>query len=475
MENPLEIHMEPHPAPEALEGFVLGQLSPMEMRDVARHLLTGCPQCQKVTTGLWEPEDELEDVYTLALAETLEALGAEAGETALGDGYDPVLDRVFERVVAAESGVVEQRILGDKLFEELIQVPVERRRLLLVNSSRFRNRMLCERLIDESYEARFDEPRRSINLATLGTSLADLLDLEDCGSQEALDTLRARAWAHLGNAFRINFDFASSEQAFGRAEALLEEGSVALLERARVLGLLASLHTDQQRFSEASLTLDRASVLYRKLGQWNLLGRTFLQKALVCGESGDSEGEMTLLRRALDLIDPQDDPRVFLAARHNLINALNESGRSREAFALLFHTRPLYLKAGDRMYLLRLRWLEGLVALGLQRIEQAEAAFREVRQAFIELDLTYDVALVSLDLAGTYTLQGRTVDVRDVAEETLAIFQAHNVHREALAALLVFCSAARVDQAGLELVREVSGFLKRARNNPDLRFSQPLC
>ena len=184
---------------------------------------------------------------------------------------------------------------------------------------------------------------------------------------------------------------------------------------------------------------------------------------------------MRLLRRALDLIDPQDDPRVFLAARHNLINALNRNGRSREAFALLFHTRPLYLKAGDRMNLLKLRWLEGLVALGLQRIEQAEAAFQEVRQAFIELDLAYDMALVSLDLAGTYTVQGRSADVRNIAEETLAIFQAHNIHREALAALLVFCSAARVDQAGLELVREVSDFLKQARNNPDLRFSQPLC
>ncbi|HKH45192.1 MAG TPA: hypothetical protein VKM72_11055 [Thermoanaerobaculia bacterium] len=451
-----------HPTTEALEGFVLGQLAAQEMRDVARHLLTGCPECQQATASLWEP-DELDDPLALAWAED--------GDLEACDGYDEVLDRVFEKVAAAESGIAEQRAAGLKLFQELMQVSAERRHLLLANSNRFRNRMLCERLIEESYEMRFEEPRRSIGIAQLATLVADRLKPEDCGGQEALDSVRARGWAHLGNAFRINFEFASSEQAFEVAESLLEEGSVAPLDRARVLALLAVLRKDRQRFAEAFQLLDRACLLYKRLGQWNLLGRTLLQKALVCGESGDGEGEMKLLRRALDLIDPQADPRVFLAARHNLINALHESGRSREAFALLFHTRPLYLKMGDRMNLLKLRWLEGLVAFGLRRIDQAEAAFREVRQAFLELGLEYDVALVSLDLASAYTLQGRSADVRQVAEETLAIFQAHDTHREALAALLVFCGAARRDQVGIELVREISDFLKRARNNPDLRFS----
>lgn len=454
-----------HPTLEALEGFVLGQLSPMEMREIARHLLTGCPQCQDATACLWEP-DELEDVESLALAEL-----SEAGSESSSERYDEILDRVFERVVATESVVAEQRALGHKLFEELMQVPVERRILLVGNSTRFRNRMLCERLMEESYEARFGDLRRSAEMARLATLVADRLNLVDCGCQEVLDSVRARAWAHLGNAFRINQDLTGSEQAFTVAESLLEEGLVTLLDRARVLVLLSGLRRDQQRFAEAFQLLDRACVLYKRLGQWTLLGRTLLQKAVACGESGDGESEMRLLRRALDLIDPQEDPRVFLAARHNLILALNENGRSREAFALLFHTRPLYLKAGDRMNLLKLRWLEGLVALGLRRTDQAEAAFREVRQAFTELGLYYDMGLVSLDLASAYTLQGRTADVRQVAEETLAIFQAHNIHRGAMAALLVLTSAARVDQAGIGLVREVSEFLKRARANPNLQFS----
>jgi tetratricopeptide (TPR) repeat protein len=457
---------ENHPSPAALERFVLGQLAPPEMREIARHLLSGCQQCQDATGTLWESSDEGEEAQLLALA------AEAAGNETAGDGYDEVLDRVFRNVMAAEAVVAEQRAAGCRLFEELMQVPTERRHLLVSNSNRFRNRMLCEQLIDASLQAGFEEPRRSIELARLATLTADRLRVEDCGGEETRDSLRARAWAQLGNAFRVSSDLASAERAFAVAESLLNESSVALLDRARVLSYLANLRRRQRMLSEALQMFDRVAVIYKKLGQWSLLGQTLVQKALVCSDAGDTEGEMRLLRRALDLIDPQADPRVFLTARHNLIHALNESGRSREAFALLFHTRPLYLQAGSRMDLLRLRYLEGMVALGLQRTDQAEAAFREVREAFGELGLGYDAAQASLDLATVYILQGRPADVRRVAEETLALSQAYNnTPEEAIAALLVFCKAARLDQAGLELVREVSSFLKKVRNNPELRFS----
>jgi tetratricopeptide (TPR) repeat protein len=303
----------PHPTADALEQFVLGQLAPAEMREVARHLLTGCPLCQEITANLWEPADIFEDPRTLA---TGELAAADAR-----DSYDDVLDRVFEKVVATESLLADQRSLGRKLYEEL-QCPAERRHLLLANCQRFRNRMLCERLVERSYEACFEEPRHAIEMAQLAVAVADRLTVEDCGGGEALAGLRARAWAHLGNAFRTNFDLTSSETAFAVAEALLDESRITLFEKAKVLSFLASWRKAQQRFGEALQIFDRVAAIYKKLGQWNLLGRTLLQKALVCGEAGDGEGEMTLLRRALDLIDPQADPRVFLAARHNLINTL---------------------------------------------------------------------------------------------------------------------------------------------------------
>ncbi len=451
-----------HPTPGTLEQFILGQLSTSEMREIAFHLLNGCTHCQQATSTLWEPADSFEDPKILEIS---------GEEEEFEDGYDAVLDRVLETVAATEVTVAAQRFQARNLLAELTQVAAERQHLLISNSRRFRNRALCDLLVDESHETGFQDPGRAVDLARLAVLLVDHLTPDECGGEDFQESLRARAWAQLGNAHRIHSDLAESEEALAVAGEILADGRVGLFDRARVLALLASLRRAQERFDEALQLFNRVAIIYKKLGQWNLLGRTLLQKSLVCGEAGDIESEMLMLRRALELIDPQADPRLFLTARHNLIHALNESGQSREAFALLFHSRPLYLKMGDRMNLLKLRWVEGLVAAGLHRHEQAEAAFREVREAYAGIGLDYDAALASLDLAGVYVTQGRVADLQRVVEETLVVFQSRHTHRAALAAVLVLCSAARQEQAGVGLVRKVSDFLKRARNNPNLQFS----
>lgn len=387
------------------------------------------------------------------------------------DSYDEAIDRVFRTILAREVDVARERSRGRELFEELANHPPTRQNLLVSNSSRFRNRALGEILLEQALEAGFSDPARAAELARLAVTLADLLAEE--GGGERIDGLRARSWAHLGNVLRIRADHAGAERAFEIATGLLESGRVSPLETARVLDLHASLKRDQRRFGEAAILMDQVISLYRKLGQKALLGRSLKQKSMISGEAGDLEGEIALLRRALELLSPEAEPRTFLAARHNLISALCEVGRPREAFALLFHTRPLYLKQGDRLNLLRLRWLEGTVALGLQRHEQAAVAFHEVREAFLELGLDYDAALASLDLTEVYAIQGRTADVRRLAEEMLEVFQSRNIHREALGALSVLQQAARLEKAGIVLVRAIARFMKEARTRPDLRFDQP--
>jgi tetratricopeptide (TPR) repeat protein len=458
---------ENHPAQPVLERFVLGHLPADQMRQVSQHLLAGCSECRQATAGLWtfSGGGAAADPQLSAPVPSIE-------ETVDRGACDEAIDRIFRIILARESEVARDRAQGRELFEELARHPPARQYLMVSNSVRFRSRMLCEILLEQALEAGFREPARAVELARLGVAIADLL-AERSGEKggEGLHGLRARAWAQLGNALRISSDHAGADEAFETATELLDPVRVTPHEIARVLDFEASLRRDQRRFAEATRLMDQAIAIYRKLGQRSLLGRSLQQKSLICGESGDSEGEIALLRRALELLNPEEEPRIFLAARHNLILALCDSGRPREAFALLFHTRPLYLKQADRLNLLRLRWVEGIVSRGLQRYEQATVAFREVRDAFLELGLDYDAALAALDLAEVYATQGRTADVRRLVDEMLEVFRSRKIHREAMAALSVLQKAASTERAELVLVREVGSFFRQARNQPDLQFT----
>ena len=389
------------------------------------------------------------------------------------DSYDSIFDRVFQRITEREAGISRDQSAASQLLDELMTQTVPARRLLLVtNSPRFHNPFLCELLIDRAREAVFQDASESFDVARLAVAIAESLGNESCDSAEVRDGLWCRAAAQLANALRIAGEHGEAERVFRPVEDLThEEGSIGLHDLARVLDLRASLHRDLRQFEAAASLLDRVIAIYQQLGTWNLMGRALLQRSAICGEIGDLETEMKMLRRALDLIDPNEEPRSFLGARHNLIIALSQSGRSREAFALLFHTRPLYFKMGDRLSLLRLRLLEGTVAVGLGRLEQAEVAFREVRDAYIHLSLDWDAALVSLELTGVYVRQGRTADALHLAEEMLAELGARGIHREALRALSYLSSAARLEGIGIALIQEISDFMKELRTNPGLRFT----
>ncbi|HEX4498890.1 MAG TPA: tetratricopeptide repeat protein, partial [Thermoanaerobaculia bacterium] len=155
---------------------------------------------------------------------------------------------------------------------------------------------------------------------------------------------------------------------------------------------------------------------------------------------------------------------------HNLIGFLNESGQSQEALSVLEQTRSLYLTLGEQTHLIRLRWLEGRICRDLGRLDEAETALREARDGFIEHGIGFDAARASLDLATVYLQQGRTGELKRVASEMVPIFESRDVHQEALAALLLFRQAADAEEVTLGLLERIAGYLRRARQNPDLRF-----
>ncbi len=84
----------------------------------------------------------------------------------------------------------------------------------------------------------------------------------------------------------------------------------------------------------------------------------------------------------------------------------------------------------------------------------------------------YDAAMVTMELVLLYLRQDRTADVKRAAEEMVPIFHAQDVHREALAALVLFQDAARREELTVRKVHEIAAYLREARGNPGLRFHQ---
>lgn len=76
-----------------------------------------------------------------------------------------------------------------------------------------------------------------------------------------------------------------------------------------------------------------------------------------------------------------------------------------------------------------------------------------------------DRALATLDLVIPDLEQGNTAAVQALADDMVTVFRAHNVSREALAAVLLFQEAARRETATTTFARETAASLSRARES----------
>jgi hypothetical protein len=143
-----------------------------------------------------------------------------------------------------------------------------------------------------------------------------------------------------------------------------------------------------------------------------------------------------------------------------------------EAHELLLEIRNTAISLRKELDLVRVLWLEGKITAGLGRKGEARSAFEQVRQDFTTRSMPYDCALASLDLAVLNLEEGRTTEVRGMAEEMAWIFKAQDIQREVLAVLDLFCRAAKQNVATVELARRIARYLRKAMHDPELRFDE---
>ncbi len=242
------------------------------------------------------------------------------------------------------------------------------------------------------------------------------------------------------------------------------------LESGQLLEARSCLCRDQQLLTEAHRLTDEAIDIYRRHRELHLLGRAFVEKGKTYAAAHDFEAAIHWLRKGLGLLDPARERRFELGARLDLMLCLLESGRAQEADFLLRASRSEFEAHAGELLGLRFRWLEGKIQQSLGELELAGQSLGEARRGFMERGLGFDAAGASLDLAGLYASQGRAADMRRVAEEMLPILRAQDLHREAVAALIVFQQAVRMERVSTDFLREIRHYLERARKDHRLRF-----
>lgn len=447
-----------HPGKGEIADFLAGRLEAENRRRVGRHLLGGCLSCQGLVQRLAE-----------------QILGEEPWTVAV-----PVAEEQYDKPLARASAAA--RMLMVRWRKETAKL--ERALALLdqapdgLGDTRFPYRQaqalhgwpLCEALLRRSYEVRFSDPKRMLVLAEDAAGVAKHIRPEKYPWPGFVADLRAKAFAELGNAYRINDRLAEADMAFIQAREFLEEGSGDPVLHARILDLLASLRRSQRILEDAVALLDRAYKLYFEAGDCHLAGRALIKKGTSMHYQGCPREAVNVFEEGLRLVDPRQDPHLIYIAQQALLHTLADCGEYPRASQLLLQSGLRDAFSSEPLNLLKLRWVEGKIYAGLNRLARAERAFSEARQGFVQRGQEYDAALVGLDLAAVWLKKGRAAEVLKLAEEMHATLDDLGVHVEAARALYFVREACRCQAVTVPMIERVRNFLERLPWQAGLRF-----
>lgn len=312
----------------------------------------------------------------------------------------------------------------------------------------------CEKLCHESAELADEDPARAGELAGLALDLVPKLTI----SKRRASALQEYIWMHIGNVCRGRGDLKSAAEAFEKAKEFFLEGIMPTLPGPLIRGHLEALESallrDQGRLPEAAKKINEAITLGSERSPYR--PAIWLEKGRLERRLGQTEEALKSVLRASDLAVDSTDGRLrlrILIELGSLYCALGRHEEVKKAPAAVLNSAKKYPAEHARLLI-----LEGRAAAGRGRIKEAEAALEKGRAVSAKA-AAGDLVLLSLELAVLYAKEGRSQDLRSLAEPTLKL--AESVRREAAATLRLFCRLA--DQEKITAERAEQFFRDVAR------------
>jgi tetratricopeptide (TPR) repeat protein len=223
-----------------------------------------------------------------------------------------------------------------------------------------------------------------------------------------------------------------------------------------ILSLQASLEISQREYFQALASLDSALARTEDSRQ---KARVHLKRSIVWGHTGDEFLALEEVERASTLLTTEPDSKLHYYVAQSRAALLSQMGRIDDAAALLPGLRHLLDQLDSPVETLQVRWVEARIALGQERSTEGEALYRRAREGFLEMELPYRAAVVTVEFARHLFEQQRFQEVAQLAAESVAEFRRQGVQQEVLGAVALLEDANR-GQVSLEIVGQI---LKRVR------------
>ena len=347
-------------------------------------------------------------------------------------------------------------------FEMLRGMPPERMELVVRNCRSLQTPATCYALIAYGWERRDADAASHLGAQAAAVAVAEVLSPGVCGGQVALSALRARAWAHLGNAQRVHGRLREARAALRRADHYSRRGEpgaefVALLHEFR-----ASLCESIRDLPGASRHLAEALALRRGLGDRPGALKVEIQRGIVAHEGGDDEEAVRRYYDAILLIQGGDETLARLAYL-GLMWCLIEVGRA-DASEQVRQRVEVLLNQGGELIQVRHCWIRGRIAEAQGGSGQGRALLRAAHERYADLGLPLEAALSGLDLAMLELRLGEAGRGRAILGAVESIFVGTGVAREALASRMLQRAAATAENgaAAADLVARVAVILRTA-------------
>lgn len=402
-----------HPTDDEIELFLAARLDSVRQQSIVRHLLAGCRICSRKV---------IERSPNRLLDEADERHNRKA-ET--GSPQHRAIASALRRDTRARSD--EQKLLQS--LETLHATPQDYDGVTLRQTQGAHGAALVEILLRRSFEFRFRDYRTVKWLAFNAMKIAE-------GLPAGIDPrfrfdLQARAWAALGNAFRLNDELAEAEGAMRRMRFLVRQGSGDLLLLANLAEKEAALGMSQRRLKAAHALLESAHRLYMTLEDHQAAGRALITNGMVFAHHLDFRRALEGHQSGLALIDSHRDPELGLIGTINVLEVLTRSGEHRRAGEILLKSGLRQGFAKDDLALLKLRWIEGGILGGAGNSAGASRVLVEVRNHCLDLQHGYLAALVGLDLLPLWRHAGKGIQVRQMANDVYEELRGLGIRQEA--------------------------------------------